>query len=100
MVWNSNDDNGWEKFRELTENHSFLLEIWESNINVQICFQNWQSRPNRILVMCFTKKRINERKQLYNSEIGKNYEKELIKPNANIDRKIDRQLRCREGEQR
>ena len=78
-------------------------EIWKSGNNVQICYQKWQSRLNRILGMCFKKKRINERKQLYNSEIrsliskrkklkrcdlsGKNYLQKLSKLNAKIDRK-------------
>ena len=97
---------GREKFRELTEKDSslLLLEIWESGNDVQICYQNWRSRLNRILGMCFKKKHINERKQLYNSEIksliskrkklkrcdssGKNYGKKLIKLSAKIDRKI------------
>ena len=106
MVWNFNYDKGWEKFRELTENDSTLLEIWESDNNVQICYQNWQSRLDRILGMCFKKKRINKRMQLYNSDMrsliskrktlkrcdssGKKYEKKLIKLNAKMDRKIAR----------
>ena len=106
VVWNFNDDKGWEKFRDLTGNDSSLLEIWKSGSNVQICYQNWQSRLNRILGMCFKKKRISERKQLYNSEIrsliskrkklkrcdsfGKNYGKKLRKLNAKIDRTIAR----------
>ena len=106
VVWNLNDDKGWGKFRELTENGSSLFEIWESGNNVQICYKNWQSRLNRILGMCFVKKHINERKQLYNSEIrlliskrkklkrcdssGENYGKKLIKLDAKIDRKIAR----------
>ena len=69
MVWNFNDDKGWEKFLDLTGNDSSLLEIWKSGSNVQICYQHWKSRINRILGMCFKKKRISERKQLYNSEI-------------------------------
>ena len=87
-------------------NDSSLLEIWKSGSNVQICYQNWQSRLNRILGMCFKKKSLNERKQLYNSEIrsliskrkklkrcdsfSKNYGKKLRKPNAKIDHKIAR----------
>ena len=67
VVWNFNDVKGWEKFRELTENDSSLLEIWESGNNVLICYQNGKSRLKRIL--CFKQKRISERKQLYNSEI-------------------------------
>ena len=106
MVWNFNDDKGWEKFRELTGNDSSLLEIWKGGNIVQICYRNWQSRLNRFLGMCFKKKRINERKQLYNSEIrsliskrkklkrcdsfDKNYGKKLSKLNAKIDRKIAR----------
>ena len=106
VVWNFNDDKGWEKFRDLMGNDSSLLEIWKSGSNVQICYQNWQSRLDRILGMCFKKKRISERKQLYNSEIrsliskrkklktcdsfGKNYGKQLRKLNAKIDRKIAR----------
>ena len=64
VVWNFNDDKEWKEFRELTENDSSLLEIWESGNNVQICYQNWKSRLNRILGMCSKKKCINERKQL------------------------------------
>ena len=59
VVWNFSGDQGWEKFRELTENDSSLLEIWESGNNVQICYQNWQSRLDGILGMCFKKKSIN-----------------------------------------
>ena len=73
-VWSFNDPEGWEKFSKLTEPSTILSDMWQVGHHTEIGYQKWQNNLNRILYLCFKKKRIRCTKGIYNKEI-----RELIK---------------------
>ena len=68
-VWNFNDPEGWEKFSKLTEPSTVLSNMWQVGPHTEISYQKWQNNLNRILHLCFKKKRIRCMKSIYNKEI-------------------------------
>ena len=57
-VLNFNDPEGWEKFSKLTEPSTILSDMWPDGHHTKISYQKWQNNFNRILHLCFKKKRI------------------------------------------
>ena len=57
-VWNFNDPEGWEKFSKPTEPSTILSDMWQVGHHTEISYQKWQNNLNRILHLCFKKKRI------------------------------------------
>ena len=82
-VWSSNDPEGWEKFRKLTEPSSILSVIWQVGHHTEISYQKWQNNLNGILHLCFKKKRIRCTKGIYNKEI-----RQLIKERKQLKRQF------------
>ena len=57
-MWNFQDKNGWEKFRTLTETDKNLTSVWEkSNSGITDTYGKWSRYLNKILHICFRKRR-------------------------------------------
>ena len=82
-VWNFNDPEGWEKFSKLTELSTILSDMWQVGHHTEISYQKWKNNLNRILHLCFEKKRIRCTKGIYNKEI-----RQLIKERKQLKRQL------------
>ena len=104
-VWNFNDQQGWEKFREITQHDLALANCWQGNVSVEEGYQKWQKRLNGLMHKCFKKKKITASKMCYNKKIrGLMNERKLLKKSftkkdvhragliRNIDKKIDHEI--------
>ena len=82
-VWNFNDPEGWEMFSKLTEPSTILSDRWQVGYHTEISYQKWQNNLNRILHLCFKKKRIQCTKGIYSKEV-----RQLIKERKQLKSKL------------
>ena len=80
---NFNDPKGWEKFSRLTEPSTILSDMWQVGHHTEISYQKWRNNLNRILHLCFKKKRIRCTKGIYNKKI-----RQLIKERKQLKRHL------------
>ena len=60
----------WEKFRTVTETDRNLTSVWEkSNSGVTDTYGKWSRYLNKILHICFRKRRVRNKPRPYNREI-------------------------------
>ena len=104
-VWNFNDQQGWEKFQQITQHDLALANCWQGNVSVEEGYQKWQKRLNGLMHKCFKKKKITASKMCYNKKIrGLMNERKLLKKSftkkgehrvgliRKIDKKIDHEI--------
>ena len=91
--WKTYSKQGWEKFKDTTEEHPELDNTWKTN-NIQKEWNNWLKITNRILQESFGKVRIQEnRRQEMDDET-----KTLIERKREIRKKVNRAQRMEDKE--
>ena len=83
-MWNFQDKKGWEKFRTLTETDKNLTSVWEkSDSGITDTYGKWSCYLNKILHICFRKRRVRNKPRLYNREI-----RGLLKDKQNLKKDV------------
>ena len=85
-VQNFQDKEGWEKFRSMTKADKKLTSIWEqqsSNICISDTYSKWSCKLNKILHICFRKRRVRDKPRPYTREI-----RGLLEANRNLKKKV------------
>jgi len=91
--WKTYSKQGWEKFKDTTEEHPELDNTWKTN-NIQKEWNNWLKITNRILQESFGKVRIQEnRRQEMDNET-----KTLIERKREIRKKVNRAQKMEDKE--
>ena len=81
-VWNFNDQQGWEKFQQITQHDLALANCWQGNVSCEEGYQKWQKGLNGLMHKCFKKKKITASKMCYNKKIrGLMNDRKLLKKN-------------------
>ena len=83
-MWNFQDKKGWEKFRTLTETDKNLTSVWEkSKSGITYTYGKCSRYLNKILHICFRKRRVRNKPCPYNREIGG-----LLKDKQNLKKNV------------
>ena len=80
----SGQEKGWEKFRTLTETDKNLTSVWEkSNSGITDTYGKWSHYMNKILHICFRKRRVRNKPRPCNREI-----RSLLKDKQNLKKNV------------